>query len=338
MGRLTKEEALRLYREAPLADLCGLAQAERYRHVPERRVSYQIDRNVNYTNVCLSGCKFCNFHCRPDEPEKAYTLSFEDYRICGVVKAPSTASSFGFAHVYFPYTPEPGYNALDENMPISGSLTVYLVMKNKAQRDAVWEQLQARIREFNQANQGIMQLEFNQRPMSNSQTTLHYMYYQDEQYSKFNLWEVVRYYIYLMFLLLIVPAINLSGMISSRMEDRLPEMGVMKSFGASKSRLLGQVLWENLLLTFIGGLLGLLFLWGGLVIAKNWIFSLFYLWGIDIRPSAEIPFEVPSEVMFSPLLLIAVLLICVAVNVLSALIPAWYALRKPIVFSINQKD
>jgi cyclic dehypoxanthinyl futalosine synthase len=70
---------LGLYRSAPLAELCQRAQAERYRHVPERRVSYQIDRNVNYTNVCLSGCKFCNFHCRPDEPEKAYTLAFEDY-------------------------------------------------------------------------------------------------------------------------------------------------------------------------------------------------------------------------------------------------------------------
>ena len=79
MDRLTKEEALKLYREAPLGELCERAQAERYRHVPERRVSYQIDRNVNYTNVCLSGCKFCNFHCRPDEPEKAYTLTFEDY-------------------------------------------------------------------------------------------------------------------------------------------------------------------------------------------------------------------------------------------------------------------
>ena len=79
MDRLTREEALRLYREAPLEELCALADAERYRHVPERRVSYQIDRNVNYTNVCLSGCKFCNFHCRPDEPDKAYTLAFEDY-------------------------------------------------------------------------------------------------------------------------------------------------------------------------------------------------------------------------------------------------------------------
>ena len=76
---MTRQEALALYREAPLEELCAQAQAERFRHVPERRVSYQIDRNVNYTNVCLSGCKFCNFHCRPDEPEKAYTLSFEEY-------------------------------------------------------------------------------------------------------------------------------------------------------------------------------------------------------------------------------------------------------------------
>ena len=79
MGRLDKDEALALYRDAPLVELCAMADAARYRHVPERRVSYQIDRNVNYTNVCLSGCKFCNFHCRPDEPEKAYTLAFEDY-------------------------------------------------------------------------------------------------------------------------------------------------------------------------------------------------------------------------------------------------------------------
>ena len=79
MKRLKKDEALSLYRDAPLGELCERAQEARFAHVPGRRVSYQIDRNVNYTNVCLSGCKFCNFHCRPDEPEKAYTLTFEDY-------------------------------------------------------------------------------------------------------------------------------------------------------------------------------------------------------------------------------------------------------------------
>lgn len=79
MRRLEKEEALALYQDAPFDALCERAQAARFAHVPGQRVSYQIDRNVNYTNVCLSGCKFCNFHCRPDEPEKAWTLDFEDY-------------------------------------------------------------------------------------------------------------------------------------------------------------------------------------------------------------------------------------------------------------------
>ena len=79
MKRLDKDEALSLYRDATLGELCERAQEARFAHVPGRRVSFQIDRNVNYTNVCLSGCKFCNFHCRPDEPEKAYTLTFEDY-------------------------------------------------------------------------------------------------------------------------------------------------------------------------------------------------------------------------------------------------------------------
>ena len=77
---MTRDEALTLYREAPLAELCALADAARFRKLPEHRVSYQIDRNVNYTNVCLSGCKFCNFHCRPDEPDKAYVLQDADYR------------------------------------------------------------------------------------------------------------------------------------------------------------------------------------------------------------------------------------------------------------------
>jgi cyclic dehypoxanthinyl futalosine synthase len=42
-------------------------------------VSWQIDRNVNITNVCISGCRFCNFHCKPHETEKAYVLRIEDY-------------------------------------------------------------------------------------------------------------------------------------------------------------------------------------------------------------------------------------------------------------------
>ena len=63
-------------------------------------------------------------------------------------------------------------------------------------------------------------------------------------------------------LLLLVPALNLSGMIASRMEWRLPEMGVRKAFGATRGRLFAQIIWENLLLTVLGGVLGLLISFG----------------------------------------------------------------------------
>jgi len=75
--RLGFEEAVRLYRDAELLELGRTAQAARFRKHPERRVTYLIDRNINYTNVCTADCQFCAFY-RPtvDHPE-AYTLSRE---------------------------------------------------------------------------------------------------------------------------------------------------------------------------------------------------------------------------------------------------------------------
>ncbi len=77
---LTTEEALSLYTEAPQGELTLLADVLRRREVTDPGVvTWQIDRNVNITNVCISGCKFCNFHCRPAEREKAYVTTLEEY-------------------------------------------------------------------------------------------------------------------------------------------------------------------------------------------------------------------------------------------------------------------
>src|SRR6266508_5324152 len=67
---------LELYERAPLLELGRLADAERYRHHPENVVTYIIDRNINYTNVCVADCKFCAFYRRPKHLE-GYVLSFE---------------------------------------------------------------------------------------------------------------------------------------------------------------------------------------------------------------------------------------------------------------------
>lgn len=78
---LSADEGAFLYRNAPPAELFETAQKLRYSHVPGKRVSWQIDRNINYTNVCISGCLFCNFHCTVSQKEKSYTTSTEEYKV-----------------------------------------------------------------------------------------------------------------------------------------------------------------------------------------------------------------------------------------------------------------
>jgi len=75
--RLTAEEAVRLYREAPTAFLGQLADRVRARRHPGRVVTYIIDRNVNYTNVCVARCNFCAFY-RPVGSAEGYVLGFDE--------------------------------------------------------------------------------------------------------------------------------------------------------------------------------------------------------------------------------------------------------------------
>src|SRR6476646_7396329 len=68
---------LELYEQADLLELGSLADAERWRLHPEPVVTYIIDRNINYTNVCVADCGFCAFARRPKHGE-GYVLSFEE--------------------------------------------------------------------------------------------------------------------------------------------------------------------------------------------------------------------------------------------------------------------
>ncbi len=74
--RLTGEESLALF-SAPLAALGAAAEAVCRRLHPEPVRTFVIDRNINYTNVCVSGCRFCAFFRPPGHPE-GYVLSHEE--------------------------------------------------------------------------------------------------------------------------------------------------------------------------------------------------------------------------------------------------------------------
>lgn len=77
---ITLTEATSLFQNVPLYQLMEIAQKIRYHLIPDKKVSWQIDRNVNYTNVCISGCLFCNFHCKLTDKANERTVSIDQYR------------------------------------------------------------------------------------------------------------------------------------------------------------------------------------------------------------------------------------------------------------------
>jgi cyclic dehypoxanthinyl futalosine synthase len=82
-GRISPDEALLLYTDAPLHALGEAADAVRKQRYPDNIATYIIDRNINYTNVCVTACKFCAFY-RPPKHEEGWTHSdAEILRRCG---------------------------------------------------------------------------------------------------------------------------------------------------------------------------------------------------------------------------------------------------------------
>jgi len=76
---LSIEEGMFLFEHAPLAELMFVANEMKKHHVPHGKVTWQIDRNVNTTNVCIANCKFCNFYRIPGHAE-AYITDMPTYR------------------------------------------------------------------------------------------------------------------------------------------------------------------------------------------------------------------------------------------------------------------
>lgn len=270
------------------------------------------------------------FHQTTGVVGKMLNYDMNDYRVCGVVKAGSKLGSMSYSDVYLPYKTHPSYQQTFYYDEV-GAFFVRFKVKNKAQADALQEELDAVIANVNQQNNG-------EKTVSTRPMRPHFSMVFDDLYwgngYKVNFWILLKYFLPILMVLLLIPALNLSGMISSRMEDRLAEMGVRKSFGASRSVLLSQVMWENLILTLAGGLVGLIIAWSMLLLGKSWIFTLF-----EDNPDAlyDNSVTVTGEMLFSPTVFISALLVCVIINLLSALIPAWNSLRKPIVSSLNEK-
>ena len=136
---------------------------------------------------------------------------------------------------------------------------------------------------------------------------------------------------------LVIPALNISGLIGARMDRMAAELGVRRCFGANRRRLMGMVLTENLVLTLAGGILGLIAAWLLSALAGNFLLQLTplaYEQGFRFGDDASF---ITGESVFAPLLFVFALGICIVLNLISAWIPARRALHSQITESLNTK-
>ena len=143
--------------------------------------------------------------------------------------------------------------------------------------------------------------------------------------------DAVIKYLYILLAFLFIPALNLCGLISTRMNSRLAEIGVRKVYGATGKQIISQVLCENMLLTVIGAVIGFILTYIFVYRNNEWLITLFdnYIRSENIGVNAQI--------FFNPTIIGLVFIISIVLNIASALLPTVIALKKDIVQSLYQR-
>ena len=254
-----------------------------------------------------------------------------DFRICGVVETPSALTEVCLADIYL-YLSADGMMKEWLSLNAWRSVPLHLYFSVPADRlDAFMQELKSVETRYNATHKDDPADVLTPLVSYYSEvwSEFSHMFYASDNDNR--LWFLTPAAILL--LLLFVPALNLSGMVASRMERRLPEMAIRKAFGAKRRTLLGQVIMENLVLTLIGAFAGLCLTWTALYVWRDWVF---YVFSDNTTTFGRVPI-IEGEMLFGPAIFLIALLFCSLLNVLAATLPAWLSLRKPIVESMMIK-
>ena len=265
---------------------------------------------------------------------KDISIDYRNFKIVGVVRPGSSIFDNSFAQAFIPYTSSKSYSKAPYNISNTqeflGEYFVNVKLKDSEQEKDFRNELDDMLRRINAADTTGWNTS-----LPSVETNVESVFQVENDEDGKNFMNALKPYLILLVVLLMIPAINISGMIGGQMDRRMDEMGLRRSFGASKRELCRQVMFENLLLTLAGGVVGLIIAWIVMYTCKSWILGLIserwhYLGNI-------VETEVTSEMLFAPAVFIGALLICMVLNLLSAYMPVKLALRKPIVSSINVK-
>ena len=242
---------------------------------------------------------------------KTINIDFKPYTITGIVKGVSPLFKYAYSDVYIPYTSRDGFE--------NGWFHILLLAKSKKDFGKIREEIRGAERKFN-----AIDPEWNiQLPGPYDHATqLLNLFANEDPDVKGN----TRRMIFVLSVLLLIPAINLASFSLSRIKKRTEEIGIRKAFGAKKYIILIQVLYENLITSLIGGVIGLILSYFVVLWLKQWMLGVESGSSIPLRTFISIP------------VFIAVFIVSLLLNLLSAGIPAYRASRIKIVDSLNKNN
>lgn len=269
----------------------------------------QADFNSGLRKTVICESIADQFYGKGNAIGKKIIIENEEYTITGVVKDISKALKHAYAEAWIPYTSITNYR---DNLHFQ----VFLLVDRSKIQD-VEKEVRAIEEVYNQTDE-----EFNLKLLGPY----------NHRDSQINVWQLKenkkianRRLVFLFSILLLIPAINLSGLSLSRVRRRIEEIGIRKAFGAKKRTILIQVLYENFITSLLGGIIG--------VMLSLFIVSLMKEWLLGATDTSAIPLNA----LISLPILVTVVVVSFVLNLLSSGIPAWHAASINIVDSLNRK-
>lgn len=241
------------------------------------------------------------------------------YTVAGVVKPVSKAARTAYAEIWAPYSTNAVVMSRFPYCGGCGYLQAVMLAHSSGDFEQINDELNRQLEQYNAGQSGVVY-----RFPSGALTHL-------ETVTGSNSWHkkpVSDYFLQtglLLLFLLLVPALNLTGVIQSSVRKRRGEIGIRKSFGATSGILVRQILYENLLTTLIGGICGLVLALALLPVCKS--FMLY-----------DSTMQITFDMLFKPGLFAAATVFVLVLNLLSAGIPAVLISRQNIVDAINDSE
>ena len=288
--------------------------------------------------VCVITDKLArSLHLNWKEAGASLLLNEQPFRVVGVMKETSVLMRESAADIYFPYSTNMYGGNIEEGetgVSYSGRVDVRILLKKGCTRQDFLDEFEPLRKHYEAVAGSKLGEEVSWAFRADSYYHHAAWFGFDSDDRTFTLAVNLLPPAILMLLFLLLPAINLSGLVANRMEARRPEMGIRKAFGAKRRKLLHEVLFENLILTLLGGLLGWLLSWLCIwAISENAVFLTMLTRGEQHSADVSLDFQM----FFTPTLFIVCFVCCAVLNHMAAFLPAWRSLRKPIVESLNQK-